>query len=41
MCTPSMWRPRTQPGLKAESDLAMWTSFTIYTFSNTIEINVT
>ena len=33
-------RPRTRPGPEAEPDPRTRTSFTIYTFSNTIEINV-
>ena len=32
--------PRTRLGLEAKSDPGTWTRFTIYTFSNTIEINV-
>ena len=35
-----VWRPHTRPNLEAEPDPGTWTSFTIYTFSNTIEINV-
>ena len=33
-------RPRTGPDSKAEPEPGMRTSFAIYTFSNTIEINV-
>ena len=33
-------RPRTRLSLKAELDLGTRTSFIIYTFSNTVEINV-
>ena len=32
--------PYTRPGSEAELDLGTHTSFTIYTFSNTVEINV-
>ena len=35
-----MSRPHARPGPKAEPDPRTWTDFTIYTFLNTIEINV-